>query len=306
MSLETALSDLTDPTKNITSKQLVDLSGLDAEEQRALADVWASLDPSRRMRTVNDLIDLVQDNVELNFDAVFKTALADEEALVRAGAIRGLYEYEGRDLISPLINMLRTDEDAEVRREAAMALGRYALAAELGYLYERDARDLRSTLIESAEDLDEDERVRARALEALGAISGEETDNLIESIYDEDSLWLKVGAVDAMGRSANDDWLPIILREMNNRAPEMRHAAAFAAGEIGEEQAIQPLKQLILSDPDAEVQRVAIHALSEIGGPQASVTLKSLLYEGDDDLREALEEAINELTFQENPLSPPL
>ena len=75
--------------------------------------------------------------------------------------------------------------------------------------------------------LREAELVRARAIEGLGAISGEEIENLIESIYEEDSIWLKIGALDAMGRSASDYCLPVLLREIQNPAPEMRHAAAF-------------------------------------------------------------------------------
>src|SRR3954466_7338010 len=98
-----------------------------------------------------------------------------------------------------------------------------------------------------------------------------------------------------MGRSANEVWLPRVVQEMEHRSPEMRHAAAFAAGEIGDEGAIQPLKYLILADRDRVVQLTAIHALSEIGGPQAAVALKALLYEGADTLRAPLEEAIADL-----------
>ena len=52
------------------------------------------------------------------------------------------------------------------------------------------------------------------SIEALGAISGEEIENLIESIYQRRQPGAEVGAVDAMGRSCNELWLPIVLREM--------------------------------------------------------------------------------------------
>jgi HEAT repeat protein len=223
---------------------------------------------------------------------------------VRAAALRGLFEYEGRDLISELARLLREDPDTVVRREAAIALGRYALEAELGNLRDSDTQTIREVLMESAEDNEEDERVRGRAIEALGALSGEETENLIESIYDEDSLWLKVGAIDAMGRSCSDVWLPVVLREMENRAPEMRHAAAYAAGQIAEEEAIDPLKNAAIHDPDREVQLAAIQSLGEIGGARAKVALQSVLYEGDDNLQEAVQEALAEIAFNENPLQP--
>jgi HEAT repeat protein len=304
MSFQSVLAGLADEDKRPTSQELVDLSDLDATEAAQLASEWPDVAPDRRLRLLVDLAELSQDNVELNFDSVYKIGLGDEQAEVREAAIRGLYEYEGRDLISTLADILRNDTDPGVRREAAMALGRFALAAELGHLRDEDTSLIRDSLIESAEDTDEDERVRARAIEAAGAISGEDTENLIESIYQEDSLWLKVGAVDAMGRSCNDTWLPVLLQEMLNPAPEMRHAAAFAAGEIGEEDAIDPLKRMAIDDPDREVQLAAIHALSEIGGPLARVALQNILYEGDDDLSEAIREAMTEVTFQEDPLNP--
>jgi HEAT repeat protein len=304
MSVEDILSDLADPAKKPSATQLANLSELSDADAQFLAEEWPDLDASRRLSVMSELADLAIDNVELNFDAIFKLGLEDEEAAVRAAAIRGLHEYEERDLIAPLAGLLRNDPDAAVRREAAIALGRYAVVAELGYLADRDAQALRDALIESAEDLDEDELVRARAIEAAGALSGEDTENLIESIYQEDSPWLRIGAIDAMGRSANEMWLPTILREMENPEPEMRHAAAFAAGEIGDEEAIPSLKLLALDDPDREVQLAAVHALGEIGGPRAKVALQSLLYEGDDDLREPVEEAMTEAAFDENPFSP--
>jgi HEAT repeat protein len=136
-------------------------------------------------------------------------------------------------------------------------------------------------------------------------MSGEDIENLIESIYEEDSLWLKVGAIDAMGRSCDAVWLPIILRESENRAPEMRHAAAFAAGEIGEEAAVAQLKRMALQDPDRDVQLVAVRSLGAIGGPTARVALQAVLYEGDDALQEAIEEAVAEIDFDDNPLGAP-
>jgi HEAT repeat protein len=254
------------------------------------------------VQIISELTDLAQDSVDLNFDAIYKLALRDEEALVRAAALSGLQEYEGRDLIPVLGDLLRNDADAVVRREAAVALGRYALAAELDQLRVEDAAAVREVLMESAEDLEEDDRVRARAIEALGAMSGEETENLIESIYQEDSLWLKVGAVDAMGRSCNESWLRLVMREMENRAPEMRHAAAFAAGEIGDEVAVDQLKRMAVLDPDREVQLAAVHALGEIGGNQAKVALKAVLFEGDEALEEAVQEAMSEIEFNEDPM----
>jgi HEAT repeat protein len=302
VSFESDLADLSDANKRLSATQLVNFSELDAIEAARFEEAWPEIDPGRRISIISELTDLAQDSVDLNFDAIYKLALRDEEPLVRAAALRGLHEYDGRDLIAVLADVLRNDPDAAVRRESAVALGRFALAAELGQLRAEDAGAVRDVLSESSEDLEEDERVRARSIEALGAFSGEETENLIESIYEEDSLWLKVGAVDAMGRSCNENWLPLLLREMENRAPEMRHAAAFAAGEIGDEAAVDQLKRMAVLDPDREVQLAAVHALGEIGGSQARVALKAILYEGDEALEEAVQEAMQEIEFNDDPM----
>jgi len=302
VSFESDLADLSDSSKRLAATQLVNFSELDEIEAARFEEAWLEIDTRRRLTIVSELTELSADSVDLDFDTVYKLALRDEEALVRAAALHGLYEYEARDLIPVLAGLLRHDPDSTVRREAAMALGRYALAAELERLPAGDAVAVRDVLMESAEDLEEDDRVRGRAIEALGAISGEETGNLIESIYEEDSIWLKVGAVDAMGRSCNKSWLPLILREMENRAPEMRHAAAFAAGEIGDLGAIEQLKRMAVLDPDREVQMAAIHALGEIAGGQAKVALKAILFEGDEALEEAVQEAMSEIEFDEDPM----
>jgi HEAT repeat protein len=305
MPLESDLEEIADENRRLSAHQLKNLSDLEGSEVLAFSETWPGIAMMRRLNIVRELSELADDSVELNFDAVFKIALSDEEPYVRAAAVRGLDEYEGVDLIPTLIELLLTDQDTEVRREAAIALGRYALAAELEKLSHADARAIRNALIESAEDLEEDERVRARAIEALGALSGEDTENLIESIYQEDSLWLKVGAIDAMGRTCNRTWLPIILRESEHRAPEMRHAAAFAAGEIGEEEAVPYLRRMALEDPDREVQLAAIRSLGAIGGATARVALQGVLYEGDDALLEAIEEAMSEIDFDDDPLGAP-
>lgn len=302
MSFESDLADLGDLNKRPTATQLVNFSELDDIELARFADAWSDIDGSRRYLIITELTELAADNVDLNFDAIYKIALRDEEPELRTAALRGLHEYEERDLIGVLADVLRNDPEAMVRREAAVALGRYALAAELGRLVEADAAVVREVLFESAEDLDEDEDVRARSIEALGAISGEETENLIESIYEEDSMWLKIGAVDAMGRSCSPVWIPLILREMENPAPEMRHAAAFAAGEIGETETVEQLKRMAVMDPDREVQLSAVHSLGEIGGMQAKVALKAILFEGEESLEEAVQEAMSEIEFNEDPL----
>ena len=181
------LTSFADPDQRLTSGLLVPLSTLEREQTQELREVWPEIDATRRVRILNELATLAEDNVDLNFDPIF-TGPPEGRAGLRLAGLRGLIEYEGRDLIAALATMLREDADLDVRSEAAMALGRYALEAELGHLYDSDREAIADILMESAEDNDEDIGVRAKAIEALGAMSDEEIDNLIESIYDEESI----------------------------------------------------------------------------------------------------------------------
>src|SRR5438132_6233874 len=250
MTFESAISELGNPNKKLSATQLAGLSNLEPDQLATFAELWEETTPDRRLALVSDLADLIEDNIELNFDSLFKLALEDPEPAVRAAAITGLYEYEGTDLIPVLAVMLIGDPQSEVRAEAAVGLGRYAIAAEFDRLNEEDTTAVRKALTESAEDEDEEDIVRAKAIEALGVLSDQASQELIETIYNEDRLWLRVGAVDAMGRSANPDWLPHVISEMTNQAPEMRQAAAFAAGEIASQDAVEGLAEVAVHDPD--------------------------------------------------------
>src|SRR5690606_29994922 len=97
MPLESDLEELSDENKRLSATQLKNLSGLDQDDVRTLREAWPDIDMMRRLNIVRELAELAEDNVELNFDAVFKVALDDEEPYVRAAAIRGLDEYEGKD-----------------------------------------------------------------------------------------------------------------------------------------------------------------------------------------------------------------
>jgi len=164
--VEAYLHELADPARPLAVSKLVNLSSMPLEQVSLFMNAWLQMDVRRRRRLVQELLDLAEDNVELNFDAVFFIALADTDAEVRRNAVKGLWEYEGRDLIDSLLGLLERDPDAAVRAEAALALGRFVLLAEFETLRSVDAervgRGLRRTIDNDAEVVE----VRARALES--------------------------------------------------------------------------------------------------------------------------------------------
>lgn len=301
MRLETYLQELKDPAQPLVASRLVRLSNLAPEELARFTEAWLAMEQHRRLRVMRHLLEIAEDNVELNFDAVFMQALRDADAEVRREAIKGLWEHEGRDLIDPLLDLLREDPDAGVRREAARALGRYALQAEFSVLRSSDAERIDHALKATAEDEAEVSEVRGSALESVGARSAAWVHGLIEQAYNSPDRRLRLSAVHAMGRNCDPSWLERLLPELESEDAEMRFEAATACGAIGDEAATPHLLPL-LGDEDVEVRQAAISALGEIGGADARAALQRVIEAGDDRVRDLALAALAEASFADDPL----
>lgn len=302
MSLETLLPQLENPEHAPPATDLASLSNLAGEQRAQFLAVWRTLSIQRRRDIVDLLAELIEDNVDLNFDAVFMIGLLDDDVQVRAQSIKALWEYEEPDLIAVLLRLLR-DPEAIVRAESALGLGRYLLRFELNDGQGRAEvpaieAALRTTLADEAELVE----VRGRALEALGVRGEDWTHDLIEDAYGSGDRRMSISAVHAMGRNADGGWLPTVIEEMVSDDAEMRFEAAAAAGGIGDDEAIPHLARLV-DDDDVEVQEAAITALGLIGGPLARAALHSAASEYDDErVLEAIRDALTEADFVEDPL----
>ncbi|MCH7836902.1 MAG: HEAT repeat domain-containing protein [Chloroflexi bacterium] len=295
------LKELADPAKPLAASKLTELSAMGPEEVSSFLSTWLEMAPDRRQRLIQILIDLGEDSVELDFAAVFFIALGDGEAEVRRGAVTGLWEHDGRDLIDPLVGLLQSDPEAGVRAEAALALGRFVLQAEFDTLRATDAERVEQVLRRTVDDLAEVVEVRGRALESLGASSEPWVSDLIQEALESAERRLRLSAVHAMGRSCSAEWLPALIAELESDDPEMRFEAATACGVIAEGEATQHLA-LLLRDDDDEVRQAAIVSLGQIGGPQAKETLEELVEEGDEGIQEAAIAALAEVDFAEDPI----
>jgi len=296
------LRHLRDPASQLSAADLQHLHDLTSEQAEALRSAWQEIDPERRRQAVCQLAELAEDNVELNFDTVFFTALDDPEAAVRAAAVRGLWEYEGHDLIGPLLRLLEKDEEPEVRAEAALALGRFVLMFEFGNLRERHFQKVEEGLRRTLEDELEEDEVQARALEVIGACGRPWVRLAILKAYRSEAPRLRVSALHAMGHSCEPRWLPLLIEELSSENPEMRYEAAMALGSLADRRAVSHLAPL-LHDPDPEVKEAAIAALGQIGGSDAKSLLRPLLQAPSPSIQEAAATALAEANFAEDPLS---
>lgn len=300
--LEDYLDELGRLEEPLITSKLGDLSALSAEEFELFWRAWARIAAERRQQIVSRLVDLAEDNFELNFDDIFQACLFDDDAEVRARAIDGLWECEDRSLIAPLVHLLRKDGEMRVRAAAATALGRFALLAEYGKLLTRDVANVDSSLLATIDDEAEDTEVRRRAIEAISPRNLPQVKAIIRQAYQGDDPRLRFSAVFAMGRNCDPAWLPELLDELSSADPEMRYEAARACGELGDEQAVPQLIELV-SDNDMEVSFAAIEALGRIGGSTAKQELEECSHSDDELIRQAAQEALEEVQFEEGPLS---
>jgi HEAT repeat protein len=300
--LEQYLAELRDPSKPLAISKLANLSDLFPEEADIFRREWADIDVTRRRQIVGQLAELAEDNLELDFDEVFRSCLTDADGEVRMKAIEGLWGCEERSLIDPLICLLLEDMEHPVRAAAADGLGRFALLAELGKLPESDAHRVEEALLTAFNKGNEQLNVRRRVLEAISPLTKPQVEEMIRQAYRSDSLEFQVSAVYAMGRNCNPSWLPVLLKELRSPDPQLRFEAVRACAELEAEEAVPHLIELT-RDSDAEVQISAIEALGRIGGGEAKEGLQQCLDSSEDVIRQASQEALEEIGFWEDPSS---
>lgn len=272
------------------------VSDLDAEGMAAFREVWARLSPAQRQKLVAALVEQAEDHPLYDFRAIFRWLLSDPDPFVRARAIHGLWEDESPSLIAPLLHMLEHDPDAMVREAAAIGLGKYVLAGELGDLPMREVTPIVDALVRVVQNPNEALDVRRRALESVAYVDEPHIRDLIEAAYYHEDSRMQASALFAMGRSGNTRWASFVLAELESPDPALRYEAALAAGDLELADAIRPLSRLVQED-DLEVQLAAIEALGRIGGPEAERVLLELLDHENDAIAEAAEDALAELQF---------
>jgi HEAT repeat protein len=301
MSFEDALHHMADEGASVSSSALYALSGASSAEVKLFRSKWPTLALKRRRKIVALLAESAEANFELDFNALFRVTMQDEDEHVRTSSIEGLWEDEAVTLIVPLVRTLRHDEAVAARAAAAGSLGRFVLTAELEELDERYAKLIRGALLESIRDDDEHLEVRRRAVESIAYLGEDCVRDIIGAAYEDPEESMRISAVFAMGRSGDTVWSSIVQDELSDASPAMRYEAARACGELGVKEAAAALARLV-SDPDREVRFAAIAALGQIGGRRARRILERCCRSPDEVIRLVAEDALAELELGEQPL----
>ena len=294
MSVEQYLSALADGERPLRNTDLMSLSDMTPEGLDLLRDVWPDVGAERREEVLSRLIELSEDNLDADFNDLFRFCLSDENPGVKAKALEGLWECDDRTLVAPLTTLLEQDPSDQVRAAAAMALGKFVVLSQSGKMLSKDGEKIKEFLIQAIEDTEESQEVRRRAIEAVATLNTPEVQEIIQDAYESDQFEIRCSAVYAMGKSCDTKWLPIILAELRNPHAAMRYEASNACGELGEEPAVPHLIPLF-EDDDHLAQVSAISAVGAIGGSLAKKALLRCIKSSDDLAAEAAQEALDNL-----------
>ena len=148
MTLETYIEELGDESSPVKRSGLLQLSSLTRDDARDFRRLWRHVGRNRRHEVLTALVELNEDNLELDFSAIFRSCLSDESEQVREQATRGLLDSDDRAIIRPLIGLLKDDSSAKVREAAAIALSQFADLAQQGKLMKRDEERVKEALLE--------------------------------------------------------------------------------------------------------------------------------------------------------------
>jgi len=301
--IEAILEHLVDNDQSLVSSMLADLSNLSPDDVGILEQAWAAIDVERQRQIMYRLVELAENDVELDFEIIFRSRLSDQDAEVRSKAIEGLWESEDTSLIKILMNLLERDSSEKVQAEAAKALGKFVMLVELKKLRASYKYEIEHILLNVTNDKSRPIEVRRRALEAVAPLSLPEVKGAITKAYQSHNPKLKISAMYAMGKNCDPSWLAVLLKELTSTDNEVRYEACVACGEMGEEEAVLFLMELV-NDTDTEIQLAAVQALGKIGGTDAEEFLKQCLNDSSELIQQAAKQALDEIGLEEDPFSP--
>lgn len=207
----------------------------------------------------------------------------DKNGSVRLYAARALGELGDAKATTFLIDSLREDRNVDVRVRAARALGRLGgeivvepLVEALNDENPQVCITATDALIEIGdvatdalmESLDHEKvNVRCDATRALGEIGNKKAvDKLITMLYDE---WVNVRiyAVTSLGKLNDAKAVPALIDVMKNRSENelVRAGAAAALGVLRDQQALLPLRELIMEAEElGELEDTALKSFKKI------------------------------------------
>ncbi|NWF61395.1 MAG: HEAT repeat domain-containing protein [Fischerella sp.] len=216
--------------------------------------------------------------------------LTDEEAEeeLRWYAARLLGEFQQPEAIAALVELLKIEDDEELRTMAAAALGQmgtYAIAALTELLA--------------------DEQTRLLAVRSLCIIRHKETIAPLLSVVDDPQISVRAAAIEALSSFHDERIPPVLLRALDDIAASVRREAVLGLSfrpDLREPLDLVTRLQSKLYDFNLEVCCAAAVALSRMGGEDAAKHLFQVLMSPHTPVKLQLE-TIRALCWMEMPSS---
>ncbi|MFL2639970.1 MAG: HEAT repeat domain-containing protein [Dehalococcoidia bacterium] len=297
---ENILKHIEDGKMPVASLDIASLSDLDIGSANKVSNTLSTLELEREIQILDHLLNVSEDRFDVNFDEIFINKLNSDREEIREISIRGLWEYDERTLIEPLLEKLTEDDSTAVRIAAAIGIRRFSILAEEGKLLDRDSDKIYETLQSLIDDDHSDIQeeipvdIKRRIIEALSPYNTPEIHDIILDNYHSLDERLRASAIFSMGENGDSDWIPYILDEMDNSNPEIRFEAAGAAGRIGDESLIPDLARMG-NDDSFEVVSQVITALNLIGGSNSIKVLTRFLQHENNNVRSVAQDALENM-----------
>jgi HEAT repeat protein len=192
-------------------------------------------------------------------------ALGADDAGVRSAAAGALARLNDPRALPPLLALLKKDapptDDNTTAKRANNSDADENAPTETSSLDNDDHGDADYAATDS----------RPAVLDALVMIDAEDKhDRLIAALRDPDSVMLRAGAAEVLGRSADDKAVDALLAALGDRGFQVRIAAAKALGDL-QEPAAAPALQKAAEDANEDVREAAdaaIAAICKVHGPK--------------------------------------
>ncbi|WP_104901057.1 HEAT repeat domain-containing protein [Nostoc sp. 'Peltigera membranacea cyanobiont' N6] len=212
----------------------------------------------------------------------------DAEEELRWYAARTLGEFQQPEAIAPLVELLKTGEDEELKAIAATALGQMGTVAIAAF----------SELL-----LNEDTRLLA--VRSLSCIPQTETITPLLSVVQDSQATIRTAAIEALSSFHDERIPPILLNALDDIAATVRRAAVLGLGfrpDLREALDLVTRLQPKLYDFNLDVCCVAAVSLSRMGSDEAAKHLFDLLISPQTPIKLQLE-TIRALSWLETPSS---
>ncbi len=182
-------------------------------------------------------------------------------------------------VIAGLIRALN-DEDAEVRMEAASALGKIGDSTAV------------APLIRVLSDANP--KVRVSAASSLGRLRAIRALDALVKATSDPAANVRKAAIRALARFRDQRAVPALIRALSSNSPDVRELAADALGDLKDPRAVEPLIGA-LSDPTADVREQALGSLYNLRDTRAIPPIIEALHDQSAEVRRMAASALGRL-----------